>query len=108
VDLPLICDWPNGRKQKVCYETGKPAQTEYEVLEFAADNTARVGLSRLPDARTSCVCICWRWGIRFWATTAAEALALAPRLQLHAETLTITHPEFGNSMTFKARWIFKF
>lgn len=44
VDLPLICDWPNRPKQKVCYETGKPAQTEYEVVEYAADNTARVVL----------------------------------------------------------------
>ncbi len=43
VDLPLICDWPNRPKQKVCYETGKPAQTEYEVVEYVADNTARVG-----------------------------------------------------------------
>lgn len=42
VDLPLICDWPNRPKQKVCYETGKAAQTEYEVLENAPDNTARV------------------------------------------------------------------
>ncbi len=24
VDLPLICDWPNRPKQKVCYETGRP------------------------------------------------------------------------------------
>ena len=60
VDLPLICDWPNRPKQKVCYETGKAAQTEYEVL------------------------------------------AMAPRLLLHAETLTITHPAFGNTMTFRA------
>ena len=30
-----------------------------------------------------------------------QALALAPRLLLHAEMLTITHPEYGNSMTFK-------
>ena len=22
IDLPLICDWPNRPKQKVCYETG--------------------------------------------------------------------------------------
>ena len=42
MDLPLICDWPNRPKQKVCYETGKAAQTEYEVLEYAPDNTARV------------------------------------------------------------------
>ena len=39
-------------------------------------------------------------GDRFYAHD--EALAMAPRLQLHAETLTITHPKFGNSMTFKA------
>lgn len=44
VDLPLICDWPNRPMQKVCYETGKAAQTEYEVLEYAEDNTARVRL----------------------------------------------------------------
>jgi tRNA pseudouridine32 synthase/23S rRNA pseudouridine746 synthase len=39
-------------------------------------------------------------GDRFYATP--EALAMAPRLQLHAQMLTITHPEFGNLMTFKA------
>ncbi|MDP1020139.1 hypothetical protein Q6284_33525, partial [Klebsiella pneumoniae] len=25
------CDWPNRPKQKVCYETGKAAQTEYVI-----------------------------------------------------------------------------
>ena len=39
-------------------------------------------------------------GDRFYASP--EALAMAPRLLLHAETLTITHPAFGNSMTFRA------
>jgi tRNA pseudouridine32 synthase/23S rRNA pseudouridine746 synthase len=39
-------------------------------------------------------------GDRFYATP--EALAMAPRLQLHAEMLTITHPVFSSSMTFKA------
>jgi tRNA pseudouridine32 synthase/23S rRNA pseudouridine746 synthase len=32
-DQPLIVDWPNRPKQKVCYETGKPALTRYEVLQ---------------------------------------------------------------------------
>ena len=44
VDLPLICDWPNRPKQKVCFETGKSAQTEYQVLDYASDNSARVQL----------------------------------------------------------------
>ncbi|MDU3054304.1 MAG: pseudouridine synthase [Escherichia coli] len=39
-------------------------------------------------------------GDRFYASP--EARAMAPRLLLHAEMLTITHPAYGNSMTFKA------
>ena len=27
IDLPLICDWPNRPKQKVCFDTGKPSLT---------------------------------------------------------------------------------
>lgn len=33
VDLPLICDWPNRPRQIVCRTTGKPALTEFQVLE---------------------------------------------------------------------------
>jgi len=33
VELPLICDWPNRPKQKVCFERGKPSLTRYRVLE---------------------------------------------------------------------------
>ena len=105
VDLPLICDWPNRPKQKVCYETGKAAQTEYEVLECAPDNTARVLLmpitGRSHQLRVHMLAMGHPiLGDRFYAPP--EALALAPRLQLHAQTLTITHPAFGNAMTFKA------
>lgn len=105
VDLPLICDWPNRPKQKVCVETGKPAQTEYEVLEYAPDNTARVLLKpitgRSHQLRVHMLALGHPiLGDRFYATP--EALAMAPRLLLHAQTLTITHPAFGNSMTFRA------
>ncbi|MEC8427297.1 MAG: pseudouridine synthase, partial [Pseudomonadota bacterium] len=33
IDLPLICDWPNRPKQKVCHEQGKPSRTEFHVLQ---------------------------------------------------------------------------
>ena len=33
VDLPLVCDWPNRPRQMVCHDTGKPALTDYRVLE---------------------------------------------------------------------------
>ncbi|MGP3590412.1 bifunctional tRNA pseudouridine(32) synthase/23S rRNA pseudouridine(746) synthase RluA [Vagococcus sp. WN89Y] len=105
VDLPLICDWPNRPKQKVCYETGKAAQTEYQVLSRDDDGTSRVLLKpitgRSHQLRVHMLALGHPiLGDRFYAPP--EVLALAPRLLLHAQTLTITHPAFGNSMTFKA------
>lgn len=105
IALPLICDWPNRPKQKVCYETGKAAQTEYQVLEYGDDNTARVLLKpitgRSHQLRVHMLALGHPiLGDRFYATP--EALAMAPRLLLHAQTLTITHPAFGNAMTFRA------
>jgi tRNA pseudouridine32 synthase / 23S rRNA pseudouridine746 synthase len=75
------------------------------VLEYADDNTARVLLKpitgRSHQLRVHMLALGHPiLGDRFYATP--EALAMAPRLLLHAQTLTITHPEFGNSMTFKA------
>ncbi|URQ61472.1 bifunctional tRNA pseudouridine(32) synthase/23S rRNA pseudouridine(746) synthase RluA [Pantoea alhagi] len=104
VDLPLICDWPNRPMQKVCFETGKSAQTEYQVLERAADNSARIQLKPI-TGRSHQLRVHMQalghpiLGDRFYAHEAA--LAMASRLQLHAEWLTITHPAFGNKMTFR-------
>ena len=104
VDLPLICDWPNRPKQKVCFETGKAAQTEYEVLAWLDDNSARVALKpitgRSHQLRVHMLALGHPiLGDGFYAHP--EAKARAPRLLLHAESLTITHPAFGNSMTFR-------
>jgi len=75
------------------------------VLELAADNTARVRLKpitgRSHQLRVHMLALGHPiLGDRFYASP--EALAMAPRLLLHAETLTITHPAFGNTMTFRA------
>jgi len=104
VDLPLICDWPNRPKQKVCFETGKAAQTEYEVLEYASDNSARVRLKpitgRSHQLRVHMLALGHPiLGDNFYAHE--EARAMASRLQLHAEMLTITHPEYQTPMTFR-------
>lgn len=103
VDLPLICDWPNRPKQKVCFETGKAAQTEWQVLERNTQS-CRVQLKpitgRSHQLRVHMLALGHPiLGDNFYANP--EAKALASRLLLHAERLTITHPSFGNSMTFK-------
>ncbi|MCW0343207.1 bifunctional tRNA pseudouridine(32) synthase/23S rRNA pseudouridine(746) synthase RluA [Pantoea ananatis] len=104
VDLPLICDWPNRPKQKVCFDTGKSAQTDYQVVEYGDDNSARVALKpitgRSHQLRVHMLALGHPiLGDGFYAHP--EAKAMANRLLLHAESLTITHPAFGNAMTFR-------
>ncbi len=104
IDLPLICDWPNRPKQKVCYETGKPSQTLYQVLSRDADGSTRVKLSpitgRSHQLRVHMLAIGHPiLGDGFYAHP--EAKAMASRLQLHAQELCIAHPEFGTVMHFK-------
>lgn len=103
IDLPLICDWPNRPKQKVCFETGKSAQTYYEVLSRDPDNSTRVLLKpitgRSHQLRVHLLSLNHPiLGDRFYAHP--EAKAMAPRLQLHALELTITHPINHSPMTF--------
>ena len=105
VDLPLICDWPNRPKQKVCFETGKPAQTGYEVLEYE-ENATRVRLfpvtGRSHQLRVHMLALGHPiLGDRFYAHD--ESRAAAPRLQLHAEALAVTHPANSKPMHFTCK-----
>lgn len=109
IDLPLICDWPNRPKQKVCYETGKSAQTEYRVLSRDADGTTRVKLSpitgRSHQLRVHMLAMGHPiLGDGFYAHP--EAKAMASRLQLHAQELCITHPKLETLMHFKCETTF--
>ncbi|MDR0219549.1 MAG: bifunctional tRNA pseudouridine(32) synthase/23S rRNA pseudouridine(746) synthase RluA [Enterobacteriaceae bacterium] len=103
VDLPLICDWPNRPKQKVCFESGKSAQTQYQVLEYE-DQSTRVRLApitgRSHQLRVHMLALGNPiLGDRFYAHE--QAKALAPRLQLHAQELSITHPAYGSPLHFE-------
>ncbi|PVZ88916.1 bifunctional tRNA pseudouridine(32) synthase/23S rRNA pseudouridine(746) synthase RluA [Serratia sp. S1B] len=105
VDLPLICDWPNRPLQKVCFTTGKAAQTHYQVLSRDADGSTRVKLTpitgRSHQLRVHMLALGHPiLGDGFYAHP--EAKAMAERLQLHAQELRITHPAFHTSMNFRA------
>ncbi|MFP1916384.1 bifunctional tRNA pseudouridine(32) synthase/23S rRNA pseudouridine(746) synthase RluA [Lonsdalea quercina] len=104
VDLPLICDWPNRPKQKVCFTEGKSAQTLWEVLSRDDDGTTRVKLmpitGRSHQLRVHMLAIDHPiLGDGFYAPPAARAMA--PRLQLHAQELSITHPATHEPMHFR-------
>lgn len=108
IDLPLVVDWPNRPRQKVCHETGRPALTRWKVLrhEALADGAAtRLRLSpetgRSHQLRVHMQAIGHPiLGDPFYAEGAA--LAAAPRLQLHAETLRLRHPDGGRGLRFAA------
>ncbi|UTM56957.1 bifunctional tRNA pseudouridine(32) synthase/23S rRNA pseudouridine(746) synthase RluA [Photobacterium sp. CCB-ST2H9] len=97
VDLPLICDWPNRPKQKVCFDDGKPSVTHYEVLE--SDGQTSLVRLRPITGRSHQLRVHMQalghpiLGDEFYAHEAAEALA--PRLQLHAAELSFFHPYTG-------------
>ena len=104
INLPVICDWPNRPRQKVCFETGKAAQTDWEVLDREARATRLVlypKTGRSHQLRVHMLAIGHAiLGDRLYADEAGYATA--PRLQLHAENLRLRKPTGGDWVTFNA------
>ncbi len=105
VELPLICDWENRPRQKICFERGKRAVTFYDVLQRYPNNTTRVKLTpitgRSHQLRLHMLALGHPiLGDKFYAHP--QAKALSPRLCLHAESLQIQHPITGETMEFTA------
>ena len=104
IDLPLITDWPNRPKQKVCYEHGKPSLTEWKVLE-REDMSTRLALhprtGRSHQLRVHMVEIGHPiLGDRLYAPD--DAFTAATRLQLHAWKLKLRKPTGGDWIEFEA------
>jgi len=104
VDLPLIVDWPNRPKQKVCHETGKAALTDWLVLK-ASDEESRVKMfpktGRSHQLRVHMLALGHPiLGDPFYATGPAKD---HPRLMLHSEELRLLHPDGGEGVRFRSK-----
>ncbi|MCZ4365127.1 pseudouridine synthase [Sulfitobacter dubius] len=104
VDLPLIVDWPNRPLQKVCHETGKPAQTDWKKIKSDGE-TARMRLfpktGRSHQLRVHMLALGHPiLGDPFYATGPARDF---PRLMLHSEELRFNHPQGGASTKVRAK-----
>ena len=102
IDLPLICDWPNRPKQKVDYENGKQAITNWEVIEYFQEYS-RIKLmpktGRSHQLRVHMQAIGHPiLGDAFYAED--NAYNAANRLMLHAESLDFHHPDGGDRVCF--------
>ena len=100
-DLPLIADWANRPKQKVCFDTGKQALTRWRVMS-RDHNSSLLALTPV-TGRSHQLRIHMKeighpiLGCDFYAPEAV--LSAAPRLLLHATSLRFTHPLSGEVLT---------
>ena len=104
VDLPLIVDWENRPRQKICHERGRPALTLWRVLRHDATET-RVRLSpktgRSHQLRVHMLALGHPiLGDPLYAQGAAHEY---PRMMLHSEELRLNHPDSGRGMSFRAK-----
>lgn len=104
VNRPLRCDWPNRPRQIVDHDAGRAARTDWAVLSRDGDTT-RVRLAphtgRSHQLRVHMLSLGHPiLGDPLYAP--ADALAAAPRLQLHAARLVLRHPDGGRRLIFDA------
>jgi tRNA pseudouridine32 synthase/23S rRNA pseudouridine746 synthase len=102
IGLPMRKDFDRPPRHKIDNEQGKPAETHWTVVERMPDRsrldvrplTGRSHQIRLHLATIGHPIL----GDKLYATDVA--LAMAPRLLLHSETLTISHPIDGRRLTW--------
>lgn len=103
IEFPIAKDPENFPLQKICYDTGKKAVTQYQVIE-RLDNPRRTRVLFLPvSGRTHQLRIHSReinhpiLGCDLYATN--EAFLMANRLMLHATTIEFIHPVTDEKIT---------
>lgn len=101
VNLPLIVDWPNRPRQHVNHVTGRPAVTDWRVID-RSDTETRVELMPLTGRSHQLRVHMAEIGHPILGDSLyADGPARDhPRLMLHAERLTIRHPETRLVVTF--------
>jgi tRNA pseudouridine32 synthase/23S rRNA pseudouridine746 synthase len=102
IDLPLGSDWEYRPRQKVRPD-GKPAQTDWQVIDRSATET-RVRLiphtGRSHQLRVHMLAL--GHPILGDQIYAPDTTRDHPRLMLHAETLSLHHPDSGKRVSFTA------
>jgi tRNA pseudouridine32 synthase/23S rRNA pseudouridine746 synthase len=113
ITLPLSPDYDERPRQKVDFQQGKPAHTDYEVVQVNPDGTADLLLyphtGRTHQLRVHCAhslglgrpilgdLLYGGWSVNLDSNQAAN------RLHLHALSITFKHPVTGEELTFTSR-----
>lgn len=101
IDLPLSPDWHDRPRQMADPEHGKPAVTDYQVLERRTDGRTLIAFYPL-TGRTHQLRVHAAHPLGLHCPIVGDMLygTRADRLYLHAESLEFTHPLTGERMKF--------
>ena len=104
IEKPIIVDWPNRPLQKVCYETGKPAITNWRRVR-ADQKESRLKLNPKTGRSHQLRLHCMAMGhVILGDPLYADGEAVNyDRLMLHSEELRLNHPESGRGMSFRSK-----
>jgi len=102
IDIPIAKDTDNFPLQKICFDTGKDAVSEYQVIERIEEPCSTRVLYTPRTGRTHQLRIHSNafghpiLGCDLYASD--EAFQLASRLMLHASTIEFMHPVSGETV----------
>ena len=105
IDLPLAADYDERPRQRVDFQQGKPAHTEYEAVRVNPDGTADL-LLRPVTGRTHQLRVHCAHSLGLGSPILGDLLyggSPAPRLHLHALSITFRHPVTDTELTFTSR-----
>ncbi|WP_251359788.1 pseudouridine synthase [Kangiella sp. TOML190] len=106
IDKPMIADWPNRPKQKIDFELGKKAVTEWQVMQRdERKNQTRLKLKPITGRSHQLRLHCLELGHPILGCQlyhGNDSQKKSARLLLHAEQLTIQDPKSTKAITATA------
>ena len=104
IDLPIIVDWPNRPKQKICHDTGRSAVTQWQVINRDIKET-RLKLKPQTGRSHQLRIHMMEFGHPilgnpFYGTPESQTVS---RLMLHSHRLRLRHPDGGELIEFRAK-----
>jgi tRNA pseudouridine32 synthase / 23S rRNA pseudouridine746 synthase len=104
IDLPIAVDWPNRPRRKIDLESGKPALTRYRLLAYdAAADVSRMELEPVTGRTHQLRLHMAASGHPMLGDALYGDADSAPRLLLHACSLSFAHPHNCTPLDFYYR-----
>ena len=101
IDLPLRVDLDDRPRQLICFEHGKPARTNWEVLEIKNNQTKIAFYPHTGRTHQLRVHAAHHLGLNTPIVGDDLYGKKANRLHLHAKSITFKHPDSKHSMLFE-------